>query len=367
MSPEGVECTSPARFVADHDAAVFGTLVSWMDDGRRCAIATLVATEGGGPSDPGTVIVVRDDGEHVGGIGVGCVDAAVIDASVEAIRVEQSRAMRFAAGTSQVEVSLTCGNAIEVWVEPCTENVRAFAVAVSCSGKALLLSRLGHCFAGFEDLPSVEVGRQWEALGSPAFALIEGVAVRSTVRKPVAHLLGANEYSRALTPLLTTIGYLVTIVDQRPAFLNAMRFDPAATLAFAWPDEYLSRVTSDESDAIVSLVHDERFEIDALVRAVRSRAGYVGALGSRSTAARRRKALFDLGCSKSEVARLHAPIGLDIGARTPAETALAVVAELLSSRNGRSSGSLRDVRGPIRGRDQADSALDAVPRSDFSC
>jgi xanthine dehydrogenase accessory factor len=146
-----------------------------------------------------------------------------------------------------------------------------------------------------------------------------------------------------------TLGFRVTLIDPRAPFAVPSRF-PGAEVLVAWPDEVLADAPIDERTAIVSLAHDPKFDVPGISAALRSKAGYIGAMGSRGTTARRAAALKERGFTDEEIARIHAPIGLDLGSRTPEEIALSIAAEIIQTRRGGSGAALRNGSGPIRSR-----------------
>jgi xanthine dehydrogenase accessory factor len=149
------------------------------------------------------------------------------------------------------------------------------------------------------------------------------------------------------------LGYRVTVIDARPIFATKARFPDADRVVVSWPDEFLAAAHVDDRTAIVVLTHDEKFDIPLLLGALRTNAAYIGAMGSRRTHASRVDALRRAGIAEHELERISAPIGLDIGARTPEETAIAIAAEIVAVRSGRTGGRLRDGSQPIH----------AVPRN----
>lgn len=166
---------------------------------------------------------------------------------------------------------------------------------------------------------------------------------------PRMYMVGAVDVARPLLTFAKTLGFAVTIVDPRAPFAVPARF-PGAEVLVAWPDEVLEKAPVDERTAIVSLAHDPKFDVPAIAAALRTNAGYIGAMGSRGTTARRTAALRELGFDDAALARLHAPIGLDLGARSPEEIALSIVAEIVQVRRGGKGASLRYGTGPIRSR-----------------
>ena len=179
-----------------------------------------------------------------------------------------------------------------------------------------------------------------------------GVFIESFAPPPKLLIFGAVDFTAALTRIGKVLGYRVVVVDARPVFATAARFPMADEVVVDWPDRYLAGVGDElgPRDAVCVLTHDHKFDVPAVVAALRTRVGYLGAMGSRRTDEERRQRLRDAGVTDDQLARLMAPIGLDIGARTPEETAVSICAEIIALRTGRRPPSLRDTEGPIHAR-----------------
>lgn len=186
-----------------------------------------------------------------------------------------------------------------------------------------------------------------------------GVEVRVFIAayapKPAMYIFGAIDFSRAMARIGKYLGYHVVVVDARPIFATKARIPDADEIVVTWPDEYLRAAKVDERTALIILTHDVKFDIPLLEVAVRTGAGYIGAMGSRRTHANRLEALHAAGITETDIARISAPIGLDIGARTPEETAISIAAEIVANREGRSGGRLSEGSLPVH-----------VPRSTVS-
>ena len=173
------------------------------------------------------------------------------------------------------------------------------------------------------------------------------IFIQSFAPKPDMYIFGAIDFSRAMAKLGKFLGYRVTVVDARPVFATRVRLPDADEVVVAWPDEFLQRARVEERTALIVLTHDVKFDIPLLQVALRTPAGYIGAMGSRRTHANRIALLREAGVSESDLARVSAPVGLDIGARTPEETAISIAAEIVALRSGRSGGRLRDGSRPV--------------------
>jgi xanthine dehydrogenase accessory factor len=180
-----------------------------------------------------------------------------------------------------------------------------------------------------------------------------GVEVRVFIQafspKPDMYIFGAIDFSRAMATLGKYLGYRVTVVDARPIFATKQRVPDANEVIVAWPDEFLRSARVSERAALIVLTHDVKFDIPLLLVALRTNAGYIGAMGSRRTHENRVAALREAGACETDLARISATIGLDIGARTPEETALSIGAEIVALRSGRAGGRLRDGKLPVHG------------------
>jgi xanthine dehydrogenase accessory factor len=175
------------------------------------------------------------------------------------------------------------------------------------------------------------------------------VFVESFAPPPRMIIFGAVDFTRALAAVAKVLGYRVVVCDARAVFATRQRFPMADEVVNEWPNRYLEKVGDDlgPRDAVCVLTHDSKFDVPAIVGSLATRVGYLGAMGSRTTHAKRTERLQEAGVTDEELARIHAPIGLDIGARTPEETAVSICAEIISARTGRKAQALRDASGPI--------------------
>jgi xanthine dehydrogenase accessory factor len=187
-------------------------------------------------------------------------------------------------------------------------------------------------------------GAHGEPVGDAEQIFVQTIAVR-----PTLYVVGAVDFAGSLIDVGKLMGFRTVLVDPRVAFANRTRFPNADEIVVEWPDDALAAVPFDERTAVVVLTHDAKFDIPFLTMALHRDAGYIGVLGSRATHARRVEALRERGVDDAALARLHAPVGLDIGARTPIEVAISIMAEVVAVRNGRDGGRLSKAEGPIRG------------------
>jgi len=379
---------------------VLPDLDRWQQQNEEIALATLVAVRGSAPRPPGARMCATRSGRVAGSISGGCVDGDVLERAMQVLNdVHTSVATVATYGVADelsLEVGLTCGGSIDVLIEPfavdgawqsvcdAIESRRPAALAIGLAPGELLGRRL----AVLEGAPCVgsidpeldpvlveaaerllrEGGTRQLALPWPAMerraveGIVEGAESPAGDRAGEArvfieafppplqlYIVGATHTAISLCRMAKELGYRIGVIDPRSTFATEERFPDADELIQLWPDEALSSVSLDAYSVVLTLIHDPKFDVPALEHALRSGASYVGALGSRSTHEARKTRLRDKGFSEDELARIRAPIGLDIGACTPEEIALAILAEVVAVRRGRGGGALRDRRAPIHG------------------
>lgn len=278
--------------------------VAWIDAGQRVALATVVSTWGSSPRPPGSQLAVSERGELAGSVSGGCVEAAVVQEALEVLRTGAPRTVEYGVTAGRAwEVGLPCGGRIRVHVEPApTAELGAILRALAARERVERLLDLGD-------------GEPFRVVLEPAVRLV---------------IVGAVHLAQPLARMARVAGYDVTVVDPRPAFATAERF-PDVTLDRGWPAEAVPRLGLDARSALVALSHDRRLDDPALEAALRSEAFYVGALGSRKTQAALRERLRAAGFAEPAVTRVHGPVGLDLGAVTPAEIAVEILAELVAA------------------------------------
>jgi xanthine dehydrogenase accessory factor len=303
---------------------ILETLDRWTADGLRVAAATLVGTERSAPRQPGARLAVSERGDVVGSLTGGCVEPALYDEARGVLAGEPPRLRTFGIEDEDAfEAGLPCGGAVHVFVSELERDlVRSLATAVRLDEPIALALSISGPEIGAQQLVSVD-GRTESALEGDVFFL-------PLLPRPRMYVFGAVEHAAAVARVGGFLGYHVTVCDARPRFLTRERFPEADELVIAWPDEFLRTVPVDERTAICVLTHDHKFDVPLLRAALATPAGYIGALGAKRTNAERAERLRAAGVSEEALARIHAPIGLDIGARTPEEVAIAVAAEIVS-------------------------------------
>ncbi len=305
---------------------------------KRSAVATVIATRRSAPRPVGSKLVVGEDGSMEGSVSGGCVESDVYEACRGVLRGESPRVITYGITDEQaLSVGLPCGGEIDVFVgeyDPALyEQIgerRAVVYTDLDTGEQRLV------FEGADESTDTLVrGAQSRVVGE-AFADVFGPPPRLLV-------FGAIDTGEELCRAAKRIGWRTIVADARSRFATRERVPSADELLVLWPDEALAHVKPDHATAVVVLTHDDKFDIPAIIGTLATDAFYLGAIGSRRNQERRRLVLLEEGASEEALERLHGPAGLDLGAHTPAETALSILAEILAVRAGRSGGALREA------------------------
>ena len=347
-------------------------LTAWRAAGVAFAVATVVRTWRSAPRQPGATMAVSADGEALGSVSGGCVEAAVYELCLEAIETGKSHSQIYGVSDDDaLGVGLTCGGTIEVLVQPdaaMTEPDEVLAaisdgrpVATASAGDAQLVVWPGRVAGTLGD-PDLDRAVARQAAGMLALGTtgtvhlgVHGeqrrdkvsVFVQSYVPPPRMIVFGAIDYAAAVARIGRFLGYHVTVCDARPVFATRKRFPDAHDLVVQWPHRYLESTAVDERTVLCVLTHDPKFDVPLLEVALRTPARYIGAMGSRRTHSDRLRRLREAGVNDAALARLSSPIGLDLGARTPEETAVAIAAEIISRAWGGSGRPLTGLGNPI--------------------
>ncbi|MGX6449386.1 XdhC family protein [Patulibacter sp. S7RM1-6] len=346
-------------------------------DGERVALATVVGTRRSAPRPLGAKLLVLESGAIVGSVSGGCVEADVcrVAEGVLATGIPSLRTYGYT-DDDAFAVGLPCGGEIDVFVErlepgaaaPTGVDPERLLAPGSAGERTAVMTVLDGARAGTRALASLETGategdRDLPALDAlvaaagtlarPAVLEHHGVRVFVDLPGPAIRLVvvGAYDLAEELCAGGRRLGWSTVVVDARERLATAERVPSADEIVVAWPDEGLARARVDPASAVVVITHDAKFDVPALRAAVRGPAFYVGALGSRQHQAGRRRRLGDAGLDASEIDRIAAPCGLDLGGETPAETALSILAEIVARRNDRAGAALATGAGPIHVRD----------------
>ena len=358
------------------------TLDTWRAQGTDAGRAVVVRTFGSAPRPEGAVLFVAADGRLIGSVSGGCVEGAAAEEIAGARRTGNARVIRYGISDEEAwDVGLACGGTIDVLVEPSVPAavVAAAAAALGPRGRATAVATL---LPG--DAPPATFGPHEPGPGAPpevpivvdaAGTIVDGstgdVSLDAALGRMAADILedgrsrtielegrsyfieafpvrprlvvvGGVEVARSLVRYARELGYETIVVDGRAAFATAERFPDVDRIVVAWPDEAFATLDVGPNDAIAILSHDPKFDEPAIVDATRRNCRYVGAVGSRKTQSDRRERLREAGLSADQIARLHGPIGLDLGGHDPAETALAIMSEIVAARRGGSGVPMRE-------------------------
>jgi xanthine dehydrogenase accessory factor len=361
---------------------VLTDLEAWWRAGETVGLGTVVGTWRSAPRQPGAAMLVGPDGTAVGSVSGGCVEGAVYELAEQARQTLVPVLQRYGVSDDDAfAVGLTCGGIIDVFVEPVSRQTfpelgaviddvkdgRPVAVATLISGVdpdrlgARLIVRPDSVVSslGSERLDAAVRDDARGLLQQGSTAIVRygpdgerrgdeiAVFVASYAPRPRMIVFGAIDFAAAVARIGAFLGYRVTVCDARPTFATKKRFPDADEVVVAWPHRYLAQTEVDERTVVCVLTHDPKFDVPLLEVALKLPLAYIGAMGSRRTNDDRTKRLKELGFTDNDLARLHAPIGLDVGGRTPEETAVSVAAEIIAARWGGTGSQLRHVPGPI--------------------
>jgi xanthine dehydrogenase accessory factor len=360
---------------------ILGQIEKWWDAGETFGLATVVRTFHSAPREPGAALAVSAGGEVIGSVSGGCVEGAVYELAQQVLQSGEPVLQRYGVSDdTALSVGLTCGGIIDIFVEPVSKEhypqlgevaaaIRAsqpVAVATVVAGPGEAGAR--RVISGSAEDGTLAAGdRLDQAVDDDARGMLAqgltgvrhygehgerrldelSVFVQAFAPPPRMLVFGAIDFAAAVARAGKFLGYHVTVCDARPVFATRARFPDADEVVVQWPHRYLASTPVDERTVICVLTHDPKFDVPVLEVALRTPAGYIGAMGSRRTHEDRLARLREAGLGDAELARLRSPIGLDLGARTPEETAVSVAAELIQLRWGGSGRPLTDTAGRI--------------------
>ena len=380
---------------------VLAELMSIWHAGDTAGVATVVRTFQSAPRSPGATMVVAPDGSVSGSVSGGCVEGAVYELAAEVACTGTPRLERYGVSDDDAfAVGLTCGGVIDIFIEAISRDtfpdLGAVAADLEAHRPVAIATVIAHPDAGLvgrrlvirpeEVTGSLGTARADAAVTDDARGLLatgrsevlcygpegerlgEGMEVLVAGHAPRPRMLvfGAIDFAAALARQGSFLGYRVTVCDARPVFATSARFPTADEVIVDWPDRYLTAQAQsgaiDKHTVICVLTHDPKFDVPLLEVALRLDVGYVGAMGSRRTHKDRMDRLREAGLTDTELSRLASPIGLDLGARTPEETAVSIAADIIARRWGGGGRRLVDIGGRIH----HDSGADQAIRGEFS-
>jgi xanthine dehydrogenase accessory factor len=344
---------------------VLPELERWHREGKPIAIASVISIVGSAPRGVGATLALTAAGDIAGSVSGGCVEPAVIEVGLKTLRTGQPKLLSYGITEEQnvEQIGLSCGGQIEVFVERLA-NLEPLAAALKAQrpivravvinapaeseatpGASMLVPEQGELIGGSGDpaLDGAVATRARDLLrnGESAMATVEMAEKAAQVffavypPEPTLVIVGAGHITIPLTRLAKTLDYRVTVIDPREAFATRERIPDADDLLLEWPDEALAHLPVSSATAVAVLTHDDKFDVPALKAALNSPASYVGAIGSRGTRERRDRRLREAGVTDEQIGRIHGPIGINIGAQTPEEIALAILAQIVAVRRGK--------------------------------
>jgi len=308
------------------------------------AVATVVATRRSAPRPIGSKLVVTDDGTMQGSVSGGCVESEVYEVCRSVLRGDAPQLVTYGISDEQAfQVGLPCGGEIDVFVQ---EEDRDLAGRLAALGeqRAVLFTDLEDGAQRLVVEGDDPIADELVRGNHSKVVELDGRRVFADVFGPPPRLLvfGAIDTAESLCHFAGELGWRTIVADARGRFATAERLPSADEVIVAWPDEALAQVQPDHATAVVVLTHDEKFDLPALIGTLATDAFYIGAIGSRRNQEKRRERLLEEGVSDEALERIHGPAGLDLGAHTPAETALSILSEILAVRAGRAGGALRE-------------------------
>jgi xanthine dehydrogenase accessory factor len=324
---------------------VLAQAATWRGEGKGVAIATVVTTWGSAPRSAGSQLAIDHQGAFVGSVSGGCVEGAVVREALAVIADGKPRLLDYGVTNERAwEVGLACGGRIQIYVERLDESDRLLGRLNDARARGVPVALATALKSGRQALFYLDGGPAgWPedvAVAARAALLTDRAATVDTAEGPVflnvfappprMIAVGAVHIAQALAPMAGLAGYRVTVVDPRRAFATDARF-PGVDLSTDWPDEAMAALKPDLRTAIVTLTHDPKLDDPALEAGLRSDAFYLGALGSPKTHAARLQRLRERGFDEGLLARVHGPVGLPIGARSPAEIAISILAQVTQS------------------------------------
>ena len=350
---------------------------AWQAEGAQLGRAVVVRTFGSSPRPVGANLVATSDGRLAGSVSGGCVEGAAADEIKRARADGVSRVIRYGISDEQAwDVGLACGGTIDVLVEPFLRP-EVVAAAAASDGVAVVIplpvdapgpdpgsrgpgsgeAPAGSTFVVVDgsldrttgspdaDAAITRAARDLLARGASATVEVTGrqYFIEAFAAPPRLVIVGAVEVAMPLVRFARELGYATVVVDGRAAFATKERFPDVDVLVVGWPDEVAEEIGLGPADAVAVLTHDVKFDEPAIVEALRRGCRCVGAIGSRKTQGERRARLLAAGVGEADLARLRGPIGLDLGGRAPAETALAIMAEIVAERFGGSGVPMRNL------------------------
>ena len=316
------------------DIDVIRTALDWQSRGHRVIMGTVVRTWGSAPRPPGSLMIIRDDGQVAGSVSGGCIEDDLIRRVAKGeLALRQPEATIYGQTAEEVRrFGLPCGGTVQIVLEPLTAGSRLRELLVAIESHRRVLRRLDMT-TGIAQLEDTTDGDRVQ-FDSQTLSTVHGPRLRLLI-------IGGGQLSRYLASMAVMLDYQVTVCEPRTEYHEGWERMEGVTLSTTMPDDLVLAMHLDEHSAVVAVTHDPKLDDLALMEALRTPAFYVGALGSLQNNAKRRERLLQFDVTEAEVARLHGPVGLNLGALTPPEIAMSIVAEMTAIRRG------MDLSGPL--------------------
>jgi xanthine dehydrogenase accessory factor len=311
---------------------------AWLEQGDPVAVATVISTWGSAPRPAGSRMAISQSGKIAGSVSGGCLEGEVFEQAQAILTGKPAKLFHYGVSDDLAwTVGLSCGGEIDVLVEPLAQVHRDLMTALAAEHPVVLKTDVGES-PGARELLTPADPEVPELLNRENPVRKDGAFLEPFPRPPELVIFGGSHVAIPLTRLANAIGFRVTVVDARSKFADKDRFPEAQRVIHAWPDEVLKDLPMDASTYVVVLTHDPKFDDPTITAALRGRPRYIGAIGSKKTHRDRVARLVKSGVDPHEIERVHAPIGLDLGAQTAEETALAILAQMVAVRHGKQGG-----------------------------
>ena len=298
----------------------------WLKEKRRIALATVISTWGSSPRPVGGQMAIDENGEIIGSVSGGCIEGAVISEGIDSIKDGKSRIKDYGISNDMAwEVGLACGGELKVLIQPLNlEDEIVYSIVDSIRKRKTVKLKID-CSNGDRKIDNTIHNQisHFDKLNNEFIHIIDP--------KPRLFIVGAVHIAQALVSLANVADYEIILIDPRDHFATKDRF-PNCKIINEWPDEALSKFHLDSSSHLVTLTHDPKIDDLALIFCMKKNFGYIGSLGSKKTHNKRCERLLEKGFNEIELSKIHAPIGLDIKAKTPAEIATSILAEIINFR-----------------------------------